>query len=76
MIVESEKTSEERFVEQWDGVEVGGAEFFRLYRTFCISNELRPCDNSQSLGIRLLKLVRDGKLIKKKGREEVVYCRP
>ena len=76
MIVESEKTSEERFVEQWEGGEVGAAELFRLYRTFCISNELRPCDNSQSLGIRLLKLVRDGKLIKKKTSSEMVYRRP
>lgn len=76
MIVESEKTSEERFVEQWEGEEVGAAEFYRLYRAFCISNELRPCDNSQNLGIRLLKLVRDGKLIKKKTMGEMVYRRP
>jgi hypothetical protein len=73
MIVEQEKTSEERFIEQWDGEEIGAVEFFRVYRAFCISNELRPCDNSQSLGIRLLKLVRGGKLLKRRATEGCFY---
>jgi len=75
MIVESEKTSEERFVEEWDGEPIGAAEFFRLYKTYCVNNELRPCDNAQSLGIRVLKLIRNGKLFKKKTDSTYIYSR-
>jgi hypothetical protein len=59
MLVESELTTEERFVQQWDGEEITAAEMFRLYRQFCISNEMRPCDNVISLGRRLIRLVRN-----------------
>lgn len=59
MLVESELTTEERFVQQWDGEEISAAEMFRLYRQFCISNEMRPCDNAISLGRRLIRLVRN-----------------
>jgi len=62
MIVESDMTMEERFVEQWTGEEVGATELFRLCRTFCVENELQPPHNALSLGKKLMKLVRDGKV--------------
>jgi surface protein len=65
-LVESEKTSEELFVEQWNGEEVKATSFFIAYQNYCIDNKLPHCQNIQSLGMRLLKMIRSGKLLKKK----------
>lgn len=66
MLVESEKTSEELFVEQWDGEEVKATSFFIAYQNYCIDNKLPYCQNIKSLGWALLKMIRSGKLLKKR----------
>lgn len=75
-LVESERTSEEIFVEQWNGARVKATTFFILYQNYCIDNNLPHCKNVKSLGIALLKLIRNGKLLKKKAEEGFVYCKP
>lgn len=64
MLVEAESTSEELFVEQWDGKKVTASDFFILYRDYCIENNLPYSKNMNSLGMRLLKMIRNGKLLK------------
>jgi hypothetical protein len=75
MLVESEKTSEEIFVEQWDGEIVKATTFFIAYQNYCIENKLPHCQNLKSLGIALLKMIRNGKLLKKRTEEGFVYCK-
>ena len=75
-IVESEKTSEQRFLEEWSGEPVNGTEFFTLYRDFFIDNNLPYAANSIALGKRLLPLLRDGLLVKQHTKEGSVYMRP
>lgn len=75
-LVDAEKTSEELFVEQWTGEEVGAPEFFNIYRTYCSQNELPYCQNAKSLGIALLKLIRNGKVLKKRTEVGFHYYKP
>lgn len=75
-LVESERTSEEIFVEQWNGAMVKATTFFILYQNYCLDNCLPHCKNIKSLGLALLKLIRNGKLLKKKTNEGFVYCKP
>jgi hypothetical protein len=72
-VVESEKTSEERFVESWDGEKVSSSEFYRSYRNFCVENDIPYCANSAVLGRLLLKMVRDGVLKSERGSGNVNY---
>ena len=61
-IVDSVKTSEEFFVEEWNGEETSMEEMFNQYRTFCGEKNLPHAQNTISFGKRLLPLLRDGKL--------------
>lgn len=63
-IQEAEKTPEERFVEQWDGEEVGASTLYNMYRDYCLDNSLRYCDNALTFGKRLLILIATNKLKK------------
>jgi hypothetical protein len=72
-IVEAEKTSEELFLEDWDGQELDATALYQKYRTYCQLNELPYKTNAQSYGIANLKLLRNGKLLKKKTRNSAVY---
>jgi hypothetical protein len=74
-IVDSVKTSEEFFVEDWDGEEASIEGFFNLYRAFCIEKNLPHAQNTISLGKRLLPLLRDGKLKRVHKREGNFYTR-
>jgi hypothetical protein len=75
-LVDAELTTEERFISQWDGAELSATDFFHAYRSFCSENELPYCQNVKSLGINLLKLIRDRKLIKKKKEDGSYYRKP
>lgn len=76
MLVEQDKTSEELFVEQWDGEEVRAVELFHMYRAYCVQNELPSCQNVKSLGHALQKIMRGGKIIKRKSEDGAVYRKP
>jgi hypothetical protein len=72
-VVESEKTSEQSFVDQWNGEELSASEFFVEYKNYCIENSLPHAQNTKSLGIRILPLLRDGLIIKKRTEDGFVY---
>lgn len=63
-VVALEITSEEHFIEQWDGVPKTMGDLFTEYRTFCGMENLPHAMNTQSFGKRMLPLVRDGKVRK------------
>jgi hypothetical protein len=75
-IVEAEKTSEQLFVEQWDGQELTATEFFNRFIIFCTANNLPHCRNSSTLGIRLLSLIRDRLLVKRRTATGMYYRKP
>lgn len=75
-IVEAEKTSEQLFVEQWDGEATPATEFFNSYILYCQTNSLSHCKSSSSLGIRLLSLIRDRLLVKNRLSSGFVYAKP
>ena len=63
-VIESEKSSEERFVDSWEGKgeaeALSSSELFSQYRMFCVDNDLPYVANSAILGKAMLKFVRDG----------------
>lgn len=76
ILVESEKTSEELFIEQWSGEELKAGSFFITYREYCIENSLPYSKNIISLGIRLLKMIRNGRLLKTRDEEGITFKKP
>lgn len=75
-VLETEKSAEERFIEQWDGSPTAAAQLFILYRDYCQLNQLPHCQNAQSLGKRLLKLLATGALLKSKREDAMIYTKP
>lgn len=72
-VVESEKNSEQSFVEQWDGEELSATELYTAYRNYCVENSLPHAQNAKSFGLRLLPLLRDGVIVKKRTRDGATY---
>jgi hypothetical protein len=73
-IVDSIKSCEELFLEQWDGVGLSACDFFNTYKDFCVGQNLPYAQNVKSLGIRLLPFIRDGKLRKVRTNSGFVYA--
>jgi len=74
-VVDATKTSEEYFVEQWNGEPVSASDLFTAYRTFCVAENLPHALNTVSFGVRMLPLIRDGKINKGRSAEGVRYYR-
>jgi hypothetical protein len=72
-VIDSEKNSEQDFIEQWDGEEATIGDLFLLYKTHCIERSLPSAHNAMSFGKRLLPLLRDGMIQKKKTKNSYVY---
>jgi len=72
-IADSIKTSEELFLEQWDAAPTHATDFFRIYRDFCVAQELPYCKTATSFGNRLIPFIRDGKLKKVRKNSGFVY---
>jgi hypothetical protein len=72
-VIDSERSAEDRFVENWDGEELSSAELYSAYRTFCLNNDIPPCPNSITLGKLLLKFVRDSIIKTRKGGGNKTY---
>lgn len=68
------KTSEELFLEQWDAAPTHATDFFRIYRDFCVAQELPYCKTATSFGNRLIPFIRDGKLRKVRTNSGFVYA--
>ena len=75
-ITESVESSEENFIEQWDGQPLGASEFFQAYRQYCVSNDFPYAMNVKQLGFRLLPLIRDMKVVKKRTSTGFLYQKP
>lgn len=74
-VVESEKNAEQDFVDNWDGAEASVGDLFLLYKAHCAEQSLPPAHNAISFGKRLLPLLRDGVITKKKTNATYVYTK-
>lgn len=74
-VVDSEKNSEQDFIDQWDGEEASVGELFLLYKAHCAEQSLPSAHNVISFGKRLLPLLRDGVITKKKTNATCVYAK-
>ena len=74
-VMEAEKTSEQDFVDSWDGEEATVGDLFFLYKTHCSERSLPSAQNAISFGKRLLPLLRDGMIQKKKTNASYVYTK-
>lgn len=74
-IIDSEKTSEELFVESWDGEATGVGEIFNLYKIYCAKECLPSSQNIKSFGIKMLPLIRDGKINKTRRSDGFYYSK-
>lgn len=63
-IKENEKTAEERFLEQWDGVKLSMQELYPLYDQYCTENSLQTT-SLNGFGYKLLIPLRDKKIFKR-----------
>lgn len=75
-IAESERSTEDLFVEQlvtedW----VSMKELYDDYVAYCVTQRLSYCENSASLGKRLINHVRSKKLLAKRGKVGMLYKR-
>jgi hypothetical protein len=72
-IANAEKSSEQLFIESWDGVEVGATELYRIYVQYCAENQLPYCNSAKSFGMRLLVFIRDKKIFKRRENGSTYY---
>lgn len=75
-VLQSQKTSEELFIEQWDGAEKTSTALYELYKDFCIAQELPYCKSALSLGKKLLSFLRDGIIDKRVTMTAALYYKP
>jgi hypothetical protein len=76
MALETEMSSEERFIDQWDGTRASASEVFTQYRTYCMEKELPYSQNLQSFGKRMLILIVSGKVLKTMHHGSAYYKKP
>lgn len=72
-ILEANKSSEQRFIDNWDGKEIGATAFYREYKQFCIGNELPYAANVVTLGKKMVDFIRDGALLKRETKGGNLY---
>jgi len=59
-VIQSEKTSEDRFIEQWEGLRTPAVDLYNEYKCFCIENSIRYTSNASAFGKKLQSFVRNG----------------
>jgi hypothetical protein len=62
-IIQSEKSSEETFLEAWEGVRTSASDMYKEYIAFCISNHLPYAQDASWFGKKIQPFVRDGKIV-------------
>ena len=72
-IANAEKSSEQLFIESWEGGEVGATELYRLYVMFCVERQLPYCNSAKSCGMRLLVFIRDKNILKRRENGSTYY---
>ncbi len=75
-VVDSEISVEDRFVDDWDGEECTVNELYNLYSSFCKRTNYLGTENLRSFGMKLVPLIRDKKVEKRKSHGQVVYHKP
>ena len=61
-VVNSEKPSEEKFIEQWEGLRTSAEDLYKEYVKFCIDNSLQYVSTCSWFCRQLQTHVRDGKI--------------
>jgi hypothetical protein len=61
-VVNSEKPSEEKFIEQWKGLQTSAENLYKEYVEFCVKNSLQYVSTCSWFGRLLQTYVRDGKI--------------
>ena len=62
-VVQSEMSSEEKFIDAWEGLRTSASDMFKEFCEYCIKNSLPYAQNASWFGKNLQNFVRDGKLI-------------
>jgi hypothetical protein len=75
-VVESEETSEEKFVKQLTGEPMRMTELYEAYKEYCVANSLPYAKDASWFGRNLQTCVRNGLLIHGRDTVGVVYSRP
>jgi hypothetical protein len=75
-VVETEESSEKRFIDNWDGLKISPSELYEKYQEFCGTNGYPSVDNLLQFGKRLLPFIRDDLLLKGKSGGSLYYKKP
>jgi ferritin len=75
-VVESEETSEEKFVKQWSGEELYASELYERYRDYCFNNSLPYAKDASWFCKSLQKFVGNGMILYKRDSKGAIYSRP
>lgn len=73
-VVESRKSSEEKFMEDWDGAECFASELYDTYVAYCIDNKLDYCRTQIAFSKAILKFARSVLVIKRSAKG-MKYCK-
>jgi len=74
-VIDAQKTSEQLFLESWDGEETNATDLYNVYRSFCGDNNLFFVNNSIAFGIKLLPFIGNGLINKSRNASGVVYTK-
>jgi len=58
-VLDSRKSSEDKFIEAWNGEECPTTDLYKKYTDYCIENDLQFIPNSNSFCKALVKFLRD-----------------
>jgi adenylate kinase family enzyme len=75
-VIISEKSSEDIFIEQWEGLNTSVSNLYKEYSQYCISNNLRYAQDSKWFGKNLQKYVRNGAIINTHPQNISYYKKP
>jgi hypothetical protein len=75
-VYNSVQTSEELFLEAWNGEECSAAALYRQLRDYCMDNELPYPDSAKGMGRKLMPFIRDKALVKRLSNSTTLYSKP
>lgn len=77
MAAEQARSSEVTYLlDVWSGEETGALTLYNAYMTYCSENSMPYAPNTTAFGHKLLPLLRDGVIVKRRKAGGVVYSRP
>jgi hypothetical protein len=62
-VIKTEQTSEEKFIDAWEGDLTALSELYELYKTYCITNSMPYKADANTFAKQIMTLVRDNILI-------------